>query len=149
VVTVKVLAALWFAGAAAVAGSQDPYEGGELYAVPRPYEMQPLKSVTVTSNGAWTDEVSGEETPDSCASFRLTTHKVRAFFEQARRASHKEYVHDLDMSRCYASGELVLSNGDRGVWRIDRARRGSIGLADGRRLYFYCAACKGLGFHPR
>jgi hypothetical protein len=71
---------------------------------------------------------------------------VREFFRVSRRASLREYSHDLDMSRCHAQGRVRFANGDRGEWVIDRARRGSVRLSDGRALYDFCEACKSRVF---
>jgi hypothetical protein len=111
--------------------------------------MTSIRNVAITANGAWTDQISGEETPEDCSRFRLNQSDVRSFFRKARRASFKEYVHDLDMSRCHATGQVTFSNGDRGEWHIDRERRGMIALSDGRNLYFLCSNCQDAHFYPR
>src|SRR5688572_3059620 len=49
----------------------DSYDGGENYAIPRPYKMGAFKRITITRNGAWSDAVSGDETPEMCAKFQL------------------------------------------------------------------------------
>jgi len=76
----------------------------------------------------------------------LTKKDVQEFFRRARRVSYKEYGHDLDMSRCYATGNVVFANGDRGGWTIDRERRGLLTLSDGRNIYFYCEHCSAKVF---
>jgi hypothetical protein len=122
--------------------AQDRYEAGAEYWKPRPYKITAVKTVHISKNGAWSNLVSSDETPDVCAKFVLTQETVKDFFCHARRASSKEYGHDLDMSRCFASGKLVFANGDKGEWQIDRERRGVVTLEDGRNLYFYCPNCK-------
>jgi hypothetical protein len=130
----------------AVAAPDDPYEGGDKYGEPRPYAST-VKSVHITRNGLWTDHVSSDETREHCAGFVLRQADVREYFRVSRRASLKEYGHDLDMSRCHATGQVRFANGDRGEWRIDRARRGMVRLSDGRALYFYCEACRAKAFY--
>lgn len=141
-VCVTLLAAVSFTMAAA---SDDPYEGGDKYGEPRPYAST-VKSVDITRNGLWTDSISSDETREHCAGFVLRLTDVREYFRVSRRASRKEYGHDLDMSRCHATGHVCFANGDRGEWDIDRARRGRVRLADGRVLYFYCEACRAKTF---
>ena len=136
------LAAVSFMAAAA---SDDPYEGGDKYGEPRPYASA-MKSVDITRNGLWTENISSDETREHCAGFVLRLGNVREYFRVSRRASRKEYVHDLDMSRCHATGRVRFANGDRGEWDIDRARRGRVHLSDGRALYFYCEACRAKAF---
>jgi hypothetical protein len=105
-----------------------------------------VKSVEITRNGLWSDMVSSDETPEHCSQFILRAGDVREFFRVSQRASLREYGHDLDMSRCHAQGRVRFANGDRGEWVIDRARRGSVRLSDGRALYYFCEACKSRVF---
>lgn len=108
----------------------------------RPYEITTVKTVSNIKNAAWSDNISSDETPESCANFVLTKKNIREFFRIARQASEREYGHDLSMSRCFAAGEVSFANGDKGQWKIDRARRGLLTLSDGRAAYFYCAKCR-------
>jgi hypothetical protein len=139
------LALLAIACATASATPNEPCEGGEKYAEPRPHASK-VKSVEVTRNGLWGDDVSSDETPEDCSHFVLHAGDVREYFRLSRRASFREYVHDLDMSRCHVQGRVRFANGDRGEWEIDRARRGRVRLSDGRALYFFCEACKARAF---
>lgn len=100
-----------------------------------------ITSVRFVDNGAWTDQISSDETSEFCSGFVLTENDVRDFFKAARTATAREYEHDLDMSRCFASGELILS-GKSSLWKIDRARRGRLIFPDKSERYFYCPACK-------
>ena len=108
----------------------------------RPYKITTVKTVSNIKNAAWSDNISSDETAKSCAKFVLTKNNVREFFRLARQASEREYGHDLSMSRCSSSGEIIFANGDKGKWKIDRARRGLLTLSDGRAVYFYCAKCR-------
>ena len=60
-----------------------------------------MKSVDITRNGLWTDNISSDETREHCAGFVLRIADVREYFRVSRRASRKEYEHHLDMSRCH------------------------------------------------
>ncbi len=104
-------------------------------------DMSGIRTMSIEKNAEWTDRVSSDEPPESCADFVLKKKDVREFFRVARHASEREYGHDLLMSRCSVSGKVVFRNGDRGEWKIDRARRGLLVLSDGRVLYFYCGKC--------
>ena len=141
-IAAALLAALSFLAATA---SDDPYEDGEKYGEPRPYASA-VRSVDITHNGLWTDNISGDETREHCAGFMLRPADVREYFRVSRRARRKEYVHDLDMSRCHATGHVRFANGSRGDWESARARRGRVRLSDGRALYFYCEACRAKAF---
>jgi len=122
--------------------ADDPYEGGDLAYKPKPYRMTPVRRVEIQVSGAWTANVSSDETREECSRFRPDAADVRRFFRLARRASFNAYSHDLSMSRCYSTGTLVLASGDRGEWFIDRDGRGAIRLSDARLLYFDCSRCR-------
>jgi hypothetical protein len=126
--------------------AQDSYEGGRNYWKPRPYKVTAVKSVVILQNGAWSENISSDETAEICSKFVLSQSDVREFFRRARRVSYKEYSHDLDMSRCHATGKVVFANGDRGEWSVDRERRGLLTLSDGRNVYFYCRNCGAKAF---
>jgi hypothetical protein len=98
-------------------------------------------AVTVTGNGLRSDSVSSDETVAYCARFRLTARQVRGYFIKAATADGRAYNHDLDMSRCHATGTVRLPGGDGGTWSIDRARRGVLVRRDGSRRYMVCTAC--------
>ena len=98
-------------------------------------------TVTITGNGLRSDSVSSDETAAYCARFRLTPRQVRHYFARAKTVDSRAYNHDLDMSRCYATGTVRLPDGDGGVWTIDRARRGVLVRRDGSRRYMVCTTC--------
>lgn len=114
---------------------------------PRVGKLLP-KAVEITKNGAWTDRISGDEGVDFCRAFVLKTQDVREFFEKARRVSERQYGHDLPAARCYAEGEVTFSNGVRGQWEIDQARRGVVVMPDGTAAYLYCSRCRTKVFAP-
>ena len=101
-----------------------------------------IERLRITENGARSNQVSGDETIAACRRFRLTAAEVRGFFALARRVDDIAFHHDLSMSRCHAAGRLRLSDGRRGRWFVDLERRGSLRLANGQTLYFYCLACR-------
>ncbi|WP_174973020.1 hypothetical protein [Burkholderia contaminans] len=106
------------------------------------------ESVEIVRNGAWSADISGDETADMCRAFVLRRADVSAFFKRASRVTERAYGHDLDAARCYAEGEARLAGGGAAKWRIDQARRGFISLPDGRTIYLYCPKCRADVFAP-
>ena len=103
--------------AAAQEGKRDPYDGGDKYGEIRPYKVTPVKKIIIRETGKWSDRrSSSDETQQDCAAFRPRETDVREFFHRARRVSYATYLNELDASRCYATGEILLENGDRGTW---------------------------------
>ncbi|WP_069616628.1 hypothetical protein [Burkholderia sp. A2] len=106
------------------------------------------ESVEIVRNGAWSADISGDETADMCRTFVLRRADVGTFFKRANRVTERAYSHDLDAARCYAEGEARLAGGGAAKWRIDQARRGFISLRDGRTIYLYCPKCRADVFAP-
>ncbi|MBN3731782.1 MULTISPECIES: hypothetical protein [Burkholderia] len=106
------------------------------------------ESVEIVRNGAWSADISGDETADMCRAFVLRRADVSAFFKRAGRVTERAYSHDLDAARCYAEGEARLAGGGAAKWRIDQARRGFISMHDGRTIYLYCPKCRADVFAP-
>lgn len=110
-------------------------------------KMPAIKSVTIKENGAWTTFISGDEPREACTDFLLTKFDIQQFFKVARSATDREYHHDLEMSRCYVSGQAILQNGKEASWEIDRTRRGALWLPDGSIFYFYCGKCQNKAYY--
>ncbi|MCA8492213.1 hypothetical protein OHZ10_14780 [Burkholderia arboris] len=106
------------------------------------------ESVEIVTNGAWSADISGDETADTCRTFVLRQADVRAFFKRASRVTERAYSHDLDAANCYAEGKARVAGGGSAKWRIDQARRGFISMPDGRTIYLYCPKCQADVFAP-
>jgi hypothetical protein len=107
-----------------------------------PKQRPAIRKIVIEKNGSWSEmRSSSDETPEMCASFILKESNVRRFFKVARFSSSHEQVHDLDISRCYASGRATLQDGREATWLIDRARLGVFEFTSGGALYFYCRKC--------
>lgn len=105
-----------------------------------------IRDVFFEENGAWSDQVSSDETVQSCADFVLSESEVKQYFAASRDASEREYDHDLDMSRCFAGGRISFSDGREALWKIDRARRGRMIFPDKSERFFYCETCENSKF---
>jgi|WetSurMetagenome_2_1015567.scaffolds.fasta_scaffold773844_1 hypothetical protein len=114
----------------------------------KPYKVTAIKSVVIKNNAAWTDDVYSDETPEDCSKFKLSERDVRDFFRRARQIDHETYGAAYLASRCYATGEIVFANRDRGIWRIDFERRGALKLSDGRQFYLFCSTCRSKAYYP-
>lgn len=114
----------------------------------KPCKFASIKSLVIEKTGAWADEVYSDETPDDCAKFKLSERDVHDFFRRAKQIDYETYGAYYLPSRCYAAGEIAFVNGDRGTWRIDFERRGVLKLSDGRKMYFFCSACRSRAFYP-
>jgi hypothetical protein len=128
-------------------GERDPYDGGEKHGMVRPYTVTAIKAISIKKTGARDNSGITYETPKECADFKPTEKDIREFFLRARRVSYQMHWNILDPSMCYAIGEVAFANGDRGVWRIDAARRGILTLPDSRNIYLFCTKCRGKVFY--
>ena len=128
-------------------------EGSELHderndGTVAPYKVTNIKSVVISNNAAWTDDVYTEELREDCATFKLTQRDVRDYFRLAEQVDYEDYGAYRLPSRCYAAGKISFASGDRGTWRIDFERRGLLELSDGRTFYFFCSRCRFKAFYP-
>ncbi|GMR16537.1 MAG: hypothetical protein BMS9Abin31_0879 [Gammaproteobacteria bacterium] len=101
-----------------------------------------FRIINIENNGSYSGYISSNETVEFCKSFVLKKSEIIAFFKKSGIVAYREYSHDLTASNCYASGSFVTSEGIKGIWKIDRARRGFINFnASNKTQYYYCAAC--------
>lgn len=117
--------------------SQIPLGDNRGHALPPSYKVSRIRSVHIRENGAWAKDLSSsDETESECSAFVLCEKDVRDFFRSSRPIDWYTWDY-LPYTRCHAIGEITFVNGDKGRWFIDRNRRGSLMLADGRLGYFY------------
>lgn len=145
-----ILIGLFFISLSAIPASAggNVLKNEEDYGPIKPYKVTAIKSAVIKNNAAWTDDVYSDETPEDCKNFKLSERDVRDFFRRAKQIDHETYDASYLPSRCYATGEIVFANGDRGIWRIDFERRGVLKRSDGRKLYFFCSKCRSTAFYP-
>ena len=111
----------------------------------QPFE---LKDIQINNNGSYSGDISTNETVDFCKTFVLKKSEISNFFKQSRIATSREYAHDLTASNCYVSGSFTTTEGKKGTWKIDRARRGYINFNNSNNAkYYYCSKCKSTLFY--
>ncbi len=107
-----------------------------------------FKTINVENKGSYSGYISSNETVEFCKSFVLKKTEIISFLKKSRKVTYREYSHDLTASNCYTSGSFVTSEGIKGTWKIDRARRGIINFnASNKTQYYYCAACENVLFY--
>ena len=110
-------------------------------------KLPPIKSISIRENAARSPAASGSE--EQCGGFVLTIGEVKDYLLAAREVTQDDYLHMLDWSPCYASGDVLFENGMTGVWGIQQLRAGSLSLSSGRKIYLYCPHCRSRSFEPR
>lgn len=112
-----------------------------------PQRRPAITKVVIQENGVgWDVRGSPPESLEPCTDFVLKESDVRQFFKVARFSTSHENVHDLDVSRCYASGRIVLRDGQEATWQINRSRSGILRFADNSTLYFFCGKCRSKAY---
>ena len=91
----------------------------------RPTSLR-IRSVTVTREAIWHADPNGQQTPASCAGFRLSDQAALRWFNQAREVAQHEWLHELDWTQCSAEGTLRTSDGRTLTWELDQAGRARI-----------------------
>lgn len=110
-------------------------------------KLSAIKSISIRENAARSPAASGSE--EQCGGFVLTIGEVKDYLLAAREVTQDDYLHMLDWSPCYASGDVLFENGMTGVWGIQQLRAGSLSLSSGRKIYLYCPHCRARSFEPR
>jgi hypothetical protein len=112
-----------------------------------PRKRPAIEKVVIEENGVgWDVRDTPPEALELCADFILNESDVRQFFKVARFSTSHENVHGLDVSRCYASGRIVLRDGQEATWQINRARSGILWFSDDSTLYFFCGKCRSKAY---
>ncbi|MBZ2206463.1 hypothetical protein [Massilia soli] len=78
---------------------------------------------------------AARESVEQCGRFVLSKAEVRAYLRKAREVTRHDYLHMLDWSPCYVSGNVTFAGGVTGVWGINHLRAGSLTLRNGRIIY--------------
>ena len=83
---------------------------------------------------------------EQCERFVLSKAEVQRYLRTAREVSQHDYLHMLDWSPCYMSGNVSFANGVTAVWGINHLRAGSLTWSNGRVIYLYCPDCSARAF---
>ncbi|MGZ8315812.1 MAG: hypothetical protein ACXW3B_11600, partial [Telluria sp.] len=108
--------------------------------VARDPHLPAIKSITIRENAARSPAAA--ETNEQCGQFVLSKDEVKSYMRAAREVTEEDYLHMIDWSPCYASGDVQFKNGLTGVWGIQQLRAGSLTLSNGRTIYLYCPKCR-------
>ncbi|NHZ89843.1 hypothetical protein F2P45_12585 [Massilia sp. CCM 8733] len=109
-------------------------------------QLPPISAVTIQNSGATSP--AAREPAEQCAKFKLSNKEIRQYLGKAGEVAEHDYLHMLDWSPCYSSGEVTFKDGVKGVWEIQQYRAGSLKLNNGRTVYLYCPQCKAKAFPP-
>lgn len=81
---------------------------------------------SVTRDAIWHADPIGQQAPESCAGFRLSSRAALHWFTRAREVAQHEWLHELDWTQCSAEGTLHTSDGRTFRWELDQAGRASV-----------------------
>lgn len=121
-------------------------EGSDTEPAMRNARLPQITSVTIENNGATSP--AAKEPAEQCVNFKLSNKEIRQYLGKAGEVAEHDYLHMLDWSPCYASGEVTFKKGVKGTWEIQQGRAGSLKLNNGRTVYLYCPKCKAKAFPP-
>lgn len=96
--------------------------------------------VSIEQNATYTGLISSDETPESCASFRVDERTVMKAIQSSIAVTERVYQHELVGSNCAASGSFVNVN-QKGRWNLDRACRALIENENGSVEYKLFKQC--------
>jgi hypothetical protein len=115
-----------------------------------------VKNMVLENNAAdWKESepdyyIHSFETPAKCKRFELSGAEVREFFKHARvLTDESRKTLKKGPSRCIVSGSAEIPDGKKIVWRIDRARNGTLYFSDtDHSVLLFCNKCRNGKFEP-
>lgn len=104
---------------------------------------QPSDSIQVSieQNATYTGLVSSDETPESCASFRVDESTAIKAIQSSIAVTERVYQHELVGSNCVVSGFFETTS-QKGRWTLDRACRVIIENGNGDVEYKLFKQCR-------
>lgn len=78
--------------------------------------------IQIEQNAIYNGLISSDETPESCASFRVDEPTVMKAIQSSFEITERVYQHELVGSNCVASGSFETTS-QKGRWTLDRACR--------------------------
>jgi len=121
-----------------MAGSCTP--GSEFEPPLCPLVLPKITKVTILTNAA--KSPAETDSSISCTGFHINEAQVRRYFAKAKTTTAHDAHYTLDWSPCYATGELVFSDGRKGRWSIDQFRSGSLAIDGADEVVLYCPKCQ-------
>ncbi|HEX4880385.1 MAG TPA: hypothetical protein VFV39_11105 [Limnobacter sp.] len=85
-------------------------------------QMSNSMQVQIEQNAVYTGLIGSDETPESCASFRVNESTVMKAIYSSIEISERVFQHELVGSNCVASGSFSNAK-QKGKWTLDRACR--------------------------
>jgi hypothetical protein len=115
-------------------------EGSEYEPRLCPLNLPKVVSLSITNNAV---KAQAETDPAvSCKSFQVSERQVRKFLKLAKLANGGDTHSTLDWSPCYASGEVLFSDGRSAHWYAEQYQSGSLTFEGSDELILYCPQCK-------
>ena len=110
-----------------------------------PSSLPPIKTIHVER---YSESKEGAGEPD-CSTFRPDAATVRRYFSRAQQISRREWMHEITMVTCNASGTMTLQDGRKAEWglRPSRSARVSIEGEPYQEYFFFCSKAD-CGFPP-
>ena len=110
-----------------------------------PSSLPPIKTIQVER---YSESKKGIGEPD-CSTFRPDAATVRRYFSRAQQISRREWMHEITMVTCNASGTMTLQDGRKAEWglRPSRSARVSIEGEPYQEYFLFCSKAD-CGFPP-
>jgi hypothetical protein len=134
------IAALLLCSIAAARSEDGCTPGSEFEPRTCPLELPRITRIAVLRNAAKSTQQS--DLAVSCKAFRLSPKRVHHYLTHAKTVAPNESHHTLDVSPCFASGEVSFADGRRGRWHIEQLRAGRLKIGDADEQTLYCPSCK-------
>ena len=109
-----------------------------------PSSLPPIKTIHVEGSSG---DAKAQE-PD-CNTFRPDAATVRRYFSRAQQISRREWMHEITMVTCNASGTMTLQDGRKAEWGLRPSRSARVSIeGEPYQEYFLLCSKADCGFPP-
>ncbi|MET3115981.1 hypothetical protein AAKU64_000184 [Undibacterium sp. GrIS 1.8] len=123
-----------------VAAAGQCTKGSEFEPALCPLKLGRVSKISILKNAA--KSPVEQDNAVVCDNFLLSQARLRQYWSQAKIIREDDLHHTLDWSPCYASGEILFSDGSSAEWTVNQFRSGSLLMRNGKKIPLYCPTCK-------
>ena len=105
-----------------------------------PSDLPKITALNITENAKASTGYTAAETK-YCGEFKVTQAQALAFFNSAKIVNASDAHHTVDVSPCFARGDLTLAFEGPAKWTINQGGSATLTKKNGKDLQLFCAGC--------
>jgi hypothetical protein len=104
-------------------------------------KLPKIAKVAIIKNGAGKTPSGAVQAYDICEKFILTPAGVKRYFRETKLFNETDFHLYKNVTPCYASGNLVFTDGRKAKWNIDTYKNGTLKIDNKKEIYLLCEKC--------